>query len=113
MRIPTPIGRFARSVGIVRPVPGEGFEFRKAGMKGTDDRSSPSGAMRSRPWPGRFAFFTMVTILAACMHEPVVSPGETIHEDDGDAVAESRAMDTCDRTIVRAEPEVAPIFVQH
>lgn len=109
MRIPAPIGRYARSVGIMRPVPGEGFEFRQVGKKGTDERSSRSGTMLNGSWPGWFAFFAMVIVLTACMHEPMVNPGETLDEDDGEAIAEPRAVDT----LVRADADVAPIFVQY
>ena len=112
-RIIDPIGRYARSVGIVRPVPREGFEFRKLVMKDPGQPRSPSGALRYNPLPGSFAFFAIVAILTACTHAPMVSPGETISEDDDDAAVEIRAMDTCDRSIAHAELEAAPIFVQH
>lgn len=108
-----PIGRYARSVGILRPVPGEGFEFREVGKKGTHERSSPSGPMRSRPRTGRFVFFATVIALAACMHEPMVNPGETLDEEGGEAIEEPRSLDTLDRSLVRADADMAPIFVQH
>lgn len=112
LRIIDPIGRYARSVRIERPVPCEGFEFRKIGT-GADERRSTSGMIRINTCASRFAFFAMVVILTACVHGPTVNPGETIRDDDGQAAAEPRSVDTCDRSIARAEPDGAPIFVQH
>jgi hypothetical protein len=54
----------------------------------------------------------MAAFLTACVHEPMVSPGETI-TDGGGGGTEPEPVDTCDQSTAYFEQDVLPIFVQN
>ena len=67
---------------------------------------------RKNPTPVLFITFGMAALLTACVHEPMVSPGETI-TDGGSGGTEPEPGDTCDPSVAYFEQEVLPIFVQN
>ena len=67
---------------------------------------------RNNSWPAAIIIFGMSTLLTACVHEPMVSPGETI-TDDGGGGTEPEPEDTCDQSVAYFDQEVLPIFEQN
>lgn len=73
-----------------------------------------TGFSNKRIAPGMITMpLTMLLLLGACQHEPMVIPGEELTGNPGGGWgAEPEPIDTCDPDVAYFEQDVLPIFVQ-
>lgn len=98
----------ARSIVKERGWRGQGEEFRIRSSEGRHHNKE-----RTMNGPGLLLLTPIAAsvLFTACVHEPMVSPGEVVPTDGGGV--EPEPEDTCDPGTAYFQQEVLPIFVQN